>query len=786
MKESGKSENIVQYTSERINVENAEHKEDIPDKNEDNKEKKEKKLNENNIKDINERIKNFDTEVDTLLKSKKDSLQNKFEGYFNEFKELNNIDDVIEKYSKENESSLSSKILKESFSQENIKIIKDNMRKYLDERKWRIYISAFFFLAFYLAGIFQLLDLFDATKKITGIIFKSFFYNKPKENNETFKDLYMNSCFKNIPEFDFAFVTSFIGSLPLNLVGFFFSSLLFTILNSFLFVNFLKLDLEKEKYDFLDFFHVSIYFVLFFITFGAISLFAYEKISEGIMYYGDQIKLYIDEKDNNNDKDNKKENIENNEDQKVEVKVMKIEKKEPEKKIEKDKLESDHKMDISLFIIISLGIIFAYIINKGANYCFYYKASKFFNKKFNWAFLIIYVGNYILSLICYFAFHYQILLVKEIENYEDEEKKSSGFYKICGFLIYYEKVDNRDKTILNEETQEKKNAIIEKYKSILEGNAAFNSNVSCWSIIFPCYKDCRKENKFSEFYCASCKLGCRKFYYNSVKNKLNIIKCCTCCECQRWCCEGCKECCCLCCGKLDKLKETYEEEETFCYIYQTQRKCSWFCDLFFQNNVISLIIHNISIEIGIIGFEKKLNENLESRKIEENLKSIGAYLGILIIISIIFIIIFCIRYSVSGSCTILGKTFTFYFIFLIIFYACDITLSGLSLFGKDKIESITDDWLILLPLAYTKYINFLVLDRLVGILDKENIDILSNSIIMTSVFFVYDIIVFLIADFLDCNSDILIFFQFIAGCIIFLTSIIGEMIPTTKKEVTKK
>ena len=68
---------------------------------------------------------------------------------------------------------------------------------------------------------------------------------------------------------------------------------------------------------------------------------------------------------------------------------------------------------------------------------------------------------------------------------------------------------------------------------------------------------------------------------------------------------------------MNSLKETYEEEEeTFCYIYQTQRKCSWFCDLFFQNNVISLIIHNISIELEIIGFEKKLNENLESRKIE--------------------------------------------------------------------------------------------------------------------------------------------------------------------------
>ena len=779
MKESGKLDNIAHYTSGRINVENEEYKEDIPDKNEDNKEKK---LNENDIEDISldKRLKKFKEEEKTLLKSKKDSLQNKFQKYFSEFDKLNNIDDVIKKYSKENEPSFSSKILKVEFSQENIKIIKDNMRKYLDKRKWRIYISAFFFLAFYLAGIFQLLDLFDATKKITGIIFKSFFYNKPKENNETFKDLYMNSCFKNIPEFDFAFVTSFIGSLPLNLVGFFFSSLLFTILNSFLFVNFMKLDLEKEKYDFFDFFHVSIYFILFFISFGAISLFAYEKISEGIIYYGDQKKLYID---NNNDKEKKKENNENNEDQKVEdrqeVKVIEIEKKEPEKKVKEDKSESEqHKMEYSLFIIISLGIILAYIINKGANYLFYYKASKFFNKKFKWAFLIIYGGSYFISLICYLAFHYQIMLVKEIENYEDELKKSSGFYKICGFLIYYEKVpkDNRDKKKINEERQKEKKAIIEKYNSILKGDIAINSKVICLSIIFPCYKDCRKENKFSEFYCASCKLGCRKFYYNSLKNNLKIIKCCTCCECISWCCKSCEKCCCVCCGTLDSLEETYEEEETFCYIYQTQRKCSWFCDLFFKDNVISLIIHNIAIEIGIIGFEKKLNENLESRGVNGNIKTLGAYLGILFFISVIFIIIFTIRYSVSGSCTIKGKTFTFYFIFLIIFYVCDITLSGLSLFGKDKIESITDDWLILLPLAYTKYINFLVLDRLVNILDSQTIDILSNSLIMTPVFFVYDIIVFLIADFLDCNSDILIFFQIIAGFIILMTTIIGKII----------
>ena len=298
----------------------------------------------------------------------------------------------------------------------------------------------------------------------------------------------------------------------------------------------------------------------------------------------------------------------------------------------------------------------------------------------------------------------------------------------------------------------------------------------CCSILIPGYRNCKKENKFKRFICASCKLGCRKFYNKSVDYNLGIIACCTCCECKKYCCEGCRSCCCECCENLEELKESYEEEEIFAYIYQTQRKCSWFCDIVFENNIISLIIHNISIELGIIGFEKKLNENLESRIVNENINTIGAYLGCFLVFIFIIFFTFIIGYSVKGSFTIKGKTFTFYFIFLIIFYVCDITLSGLSLFGKDKIERITDDWLILLPLAYTKYINFLVLGKLVSILDSKSIDILSNSLIMTSVFFVYDIIVFLIADFLDCNSVILIFLQLIAGFIIVLTSIIGEII----------
>ena len=160
----------------------------------------------------------------------------------------------------------------------------------------------------------------------------------------------------------------------------------------------------------------------------------------------------------------KKRKIENNEDLKVEdiqeVKVIDI--KEQEKKVEEENLEPEpeYEMNYKLFFIISLGIIFAYIINKAANYSFYQYAPKLYKRKnFRIVFLIIYVGSYVLSLIFYFFFHYQIMVVKEIENYEDDEEKiKSGFYRFCGFLMFYEKVpiDNRNDAEKNDEKKKKK------------------------------------------------------------------------------------------------------------------------------------------------------------------------------------------------------------------------------------------------------------------------------------------------------------------------------------------
>ena len=52
---------------------------------------------------------------------------------------------------------------------------------------------------------------------------------------------------------------------------------------------------------------------------------------------------------------------------------------------------------------------------------------------------------------------------------------------------------------------------------------------------------------------------------------------------------------------------------------------------------------------------------------------------------------------------------------------------------------------------------------LVRILDTNNIDILSNSFIMTSVFVIYDIYVFVVTDFINMSTDLLVKLQFILG-----------------------
>ena len=861
--------------------------EDIKDNiktNEENKEKKVKKeISEipffQTIKRKNS-LENFNDESKALLSDKKESLEKKFGNLKEEYEKSNekSIYDLIEYFRKKKINQ--NKTKDNEYDKEKIQSIMTEIEKklkLLEIKTKAIYIFGFIYFIFYLIGIFQLLDLFDACKKQMGIIFNSFFFKRRRESDETFIELYINSCFKNLPEFDFTFFTSFLGSVPLNCCGFFISSIIFTILNSSLFFIFMKLDFDKEKYDFFDFFYILIFFLLFFILFGMVSLFAHEKFYDGIIKF-EKVKenyentineLKKKDKEKENQKENKKEidekkekndanqieqlnyektehslnendkNKKENSTQKLDNKVDKKE-NEPEKEGESNKNTKpyDYKKEKNYFYFLCAGIGIAYIINKVINYTIH--SSFTYNTYENYfllIFLLIYLISYAICLLFYLLFTVSLKYIYaklEIDKDEDEDEeknnneKKQKFWKIFGFLLYYEKITlNHDKktndnnienelnkkeennenkpenrnlnTLLNlnlnrnskdkiqgkalqineiedvsANNNENENKNEDKVNKVNKDNINNNDikenvqNIRYCNLILlticPCLKNCKKSNKNSKYCCASCKLGCRKFYYKSKGTEFgNLISlCCEWCKCDKKCCCYCCECCncCECCEKVD-LNENYAEEEIFCYAYNVQRKCSWLCDLFFKYNIISLIVNNIFVEIGIIGFEKRINENLESNGNIYYLKAI--------IIYFIFFLIFTMLYSKLLFVDLKLKNFSEYTGLALIFYSVDIIIAGIAAFIKKKsVKNFFNKWVIIIPLSFTKYINFIVTDQFITSLDKDDIDILSNSFIATCIFVIYDMIVFIISDIIDLSSDTLTIIEFILICFLFV------------------
>ena len=89
----------------------------------------------------------------------------------------------------------------------------------------------------------------------------------------------------------------------------------------------------------------------------------------------------------------------------------------------------------------------------------------------------------------------------------------------------------------------------------------------------------------------------------------------------------------------------------------------------------------------------------------------------------------------------------------------------ISFFGNKDLKDFTDNYLILFPFALTKFYNFILMNSLVSVIDSNNIDLLSNSTIISLFLSIYQIFVFIIINLLNCSTDGLILFQFIFGLI---------------------
>ena len=86
--------------------------------------------------------------------------------------------------------------------------------------------------------------------------------------------------------------------------------------------------------------------------------------------------------------------------------------------------------------------------------------------------------------------------------------------------------------------------------------------------------------------------------------------------------------------------------------------------------------------------------------------------------------------------------------------------SGFLIFGNEVLKDFTLRYLITLPIALTKFYIFILTNCLLNIMDYGNIDLLSNSIIISVFLSVFHILTFIITDIIDIEPRILIIIQF--------------------------
>ena len=173
------------------------------------------------------------------------------------------------------------------------------------------------FLLLYLISIFQIIGIMNALKKELSFSISLFLYGKErkKEDGNDFYNNYLKT--NNVsPGFSFFFLSSLISGLFNNLLGFFGTSLLMTIINA-LIINFGLNNFDfhyednelKENYSLMQFLFLLFLFLSLYLTVGLISLLPIEIIQNGFINYDifivhQQIYNFLNVKKINSNRDN--------------------------------------------------------------------------------------------------------------------------------------------------------------------------------------------------------------------------------------------------------------------------------------------------------------------------------------------------------------------------------------------------------------------------------------------------------------------------------------------------
>ena len=585
----------------------------------------------------------------------------------------------------------------------------------------------FFFVMFFFIGLYQLLWIINSTTEEMIFGFKSFFL----ETNRTiyypegfnYTQNYENNIFKDLPNFNLFYIWSIAGNAILKCMDYHGALILYMVINAG-FIYLFRLFIFPESYSPSQFGLIFLFYSMLSFSIGSITLFAQQ------IYFNGLNKYYFKKKEIKTKKNLNNNNIIIND-------------------IGDNEENNDGKENkVYFFVYLWTTEIPAYLINLLINY--YLRRVNYFSEYYLDFFTTSIILFSICSLISIFIYLYYSRVFYKNKNFQNKIKIQ--YKRICGYIIYSE-----------EKVQGLKvGSRLDINKSNFDNNDNDNDNNN-------------------NICCYACKLAARKFLKNSKGTLLG-----------KFCCnDGCFgkllfRCCC-CYDEYEELTEFNQGKELICILYKVQRELSWFCDLLFKNNVLDLIIYNIINELLVIGFQKEVKIGLRNSEFDliSNIIKLSVFIGFFTFFAFLneIIVEFC-NCAIFSQLSKKGKDDPnsedyikqrkFMEILTISNSFFTSIFSGFLMFGNDIIKEITLKYLITLPIALTQFYIFILTKCLLNIMDSGNIDLLSNSIVVSLFLGIFHLSTFVITDIVNIAQDIIIIFQFSIGILFILVEIISS------------
>ena len=500
-----------------------------------------------------------------------------------------------------------------------------------------IFIYGPFFGIIFLIGVFQIKSIMNALfNLITESCIKFYYctFNSNCDVNYSIKELnvfdfynyYYNYTMNESIEVNLMLITGFIGNLLLSCTNFWFSMVIFGLINIgaiFWLLNFEFTIGNEFDYDWVKILNLIIIYILFCIGLGSSALLAQQILIENYFKYKkDYLMKNINKKIR--EYENRKKQLEKKKeldafpqmsagvkntkkdfdlsvidrsytDDSVGILVIKIDILKKKKiKIDKNKFD----FFIMICLTTTFGYLGKYLMNLIIDFILFHIFGDDYDKRiFLQAIMVLYGVCIIMSIILYYIFEKSTF---RLDEKKEEKKQNIKICQICGFILYCEtqKLEEPEKKNCCFLNKLGKNEVaitdsLQPNKGENKENPKTEKNC-CYSCC--CYSCCVYTKGCCILFCESIQNCC----YETFGYLLSILfSICYHCDSQsRNICKSCKY----------NEQDYNKNKECFCYCYKARRKSLW-CNKFFTNktvrNIFPFMIVYFILQLTTIGFEKQ-------------------------------------------------------------------------------------------------------------------------------------------------------------------------------------